>query len=733
LKGWTWLLIGLASTASAHEGHAPLPSRGATVNAEKGTIILISDSRKALDVRTAGITTTPLPETSLAYVTLVAPWTKHAFVSTRLPGRVAAFKAAPGQVVNAGAPLAEIESLELETLHEELLKARTERTLAERLLETLRESAGAVAGQTLLEAETSLEQLTNAETVGRIKWRSLGLDDPSLDAFLADPSKRVRRLTVTAPIGGTVMQAEVATGRIVQPEDRLFEIVDLSTVWARIGVLEGDADRVKVGGKVEIRLTARPNEPVEATIDAVSPTVDGPGRTLTVWATLVNPTDGEQRWRPGMTGGATLIQANGAKAKVVPAEALVDDGVAPFVLVEEANTQKASEYRRKDVEVVRRTNRFVEVRSGSLFPEDRVVTRGAQQLGRLFVPGVLKLTPEAAASIGLKTAVVERRSLEPSLTVDGVVDLPPESKAAASTRVAGNILRIHADRGRPVKRGDVLAEVQSAEFQNLQLDLVREELAVRLAERRFGSIKSIGGAVPQRQVIEAEAALVGARTRRDTLRRRLEAVGVAPAALSRLVEERALIDAVPIRAPIDGLVAAFDRTLGQAVRAEETLFEIDDASNLLVRGFVAERDAGRLTPGRPARVRFSPNRTEWIPGRFVRTSGAFSAEDQSLSIWVEIDAAGNDAPRPGQLARVAVTLDEPAAPATLVAPPSALVREGSRTYAFVRKPDGSFERRAVTTGIANDLYVEIVTGLADGETVAVRGVAGLRTAHASVR
>src|SRR6516165_2233032 len=96
----TWLL--------AHEGHAPLPTRGAQVDVAKGLVILSPETRAALDVQTAEVDTRPVEERLLAYASLAAPWQQHAFVTTRLPGRVVKLHAQPGQDVAAGEPLAEV-------------------------------------------------------------------------------------------------------------------------------------------------------------------------------------------------------------------------------------------------------------------------------------------------------------------------------------------------------------------------------------------------------------------------------------------------------------------------------------------------------------------------------------------------------------------------------------------------------------------------------------------------
>ncbi|HEY1116348.1 MAG TPA: hypothetical protein VGE43_01500, partial [Acidimicrobiales bacterium] len=113
----------------AHEGHTPLPSKGAEVDVAKGFIRLSPDARSALDVQSTEIGPAPKPDTVLAYATLVAPWKGHAFAVSRLPGRIVTLKARPGDRVGAGQVLAEVQSQESEALQLEVQAARTEATL----------------------------------------------------------------------------------------------------------------------------------------------------------------------------------------------------------------------------------------------------------------------------------------------------------------------------------------------------------------------------------------------------------------------------------------------------------------------------------------------------------------------------------------------------------------------------------------------------------------------------
>src|ERR1700730_12193963 len=70
----TWLF--------AHEGHAPLPTKGAQVDFVKGIVTLTPGSRNVLDIRTEEVKPSVVAEKVLAYATLVSPWLRHAFVST---------------------------------------------------------------------------------------------------------------------------------------------------------------------------------------------------------------------------------------------------------------------------------------------------------------------------------------------------------------------------------------------------------------------------------------------------------------------------------------------------------------------------------------------------------------------------------------------------------------------------------------------------------------------------
>ena len=713
----------------AHEGHTPLPSKGAEVDVAKGFIRLSADARAALDVQSAEVATAPPADTVLAYASLVAPWKRHAFAASRLPGRVVALHAKPGDRVEAGQVLADVQSQELEALQLEVQTARTEAKLADQVYQGLKESTGAVPERDILTADVQLQQARNALELAKVKWKALGLPRDALDTLLAGTARPTPTLAVRTPVGGTVIHADLSVGKVVEPGEHLFEVIDLSTVWARVGVLEKDTSRVAPGLPVAVRLTAYPGESFRGTVAVVGQYLDPATHLNDVWVEFQNPA-GKERLLPGMSGQARIELPAATGTKTVPFTALVNDGVDRFVLVEEASAAGVSEFRKRSVVVVRETPTAVQVRSPDLFPGDRVVTCGGHELGTFFAPGVLRLSPESARTIGLRVEPATFHPIEAVVEVPGAVDLPPDRRSVATTRLPGAIQSISVGRGQRVKAGDVLAEVFSLDLLNLQLDLLREHSAADLSGQQLARLKGANEAVPKRRLVEAEAAATSAANKRDSVRRRLELAGLSADRLDALVKRREVAPALPVRATVAGTVVAFDRVIGQSVRADEALFEVHDLARPWVEGFVSESELTRVRVGQPARVRLVGNPGVVLQGKVARSGRTFGTTDRTLSVWVELDGDPPTPLRHGQMARLALTVEVP--PPVLAVPLGAVLRDGTRTFVFVQTGD-TFERREVTLGRADDRYAEVQAGLGAGEPVAVTAADELNTAWASVR
>ncbi len=725
-----WLALAVLVTLAvswvlAHEGHEPLPSRGATVNVQQGQVILTAESREALDVQTVEIQRGSLPQTALAYATLTAPWKRHAFVASRLAGRIVRLHVQPGEVVQAGQLLAEVSSLELEALRLELVNALNDLRVAEKTLRAVESASSSVAEQTILDARMLVRQRANAVEVAQSKWKSLGMAEEAIHSPATLPLR--------AQVGGTIVRADLSVGKVVDPWEHLFEIVDLSKIWVQIGVLEKDLPRVREGQSVELQLTAYPGERLPLHLRIKSMALEPGSHLNTVWAELDNPPGQEPRYLPGMSGQARILFPSERESKgwLVPLEAVIQNGVEPFVLIEEAFTTEHSEYRRKPVAIFQKTPTQAEIYSPELVPGDRVVTRGAHELGGYFVPGVVRLNPLAARTIGLQVGTVTEQTIEDVVEIDGQVDLPPSQRSDASAQLDGYVTALHVERGQYVRVGDLLAEISSLEFQSLQLDLLKEELTFQLLDQQQARLKAAAGVVPSRRLLELEAEHSATRNRRDNLRQRLSVLGISEAQIDELLRQRKLIDTLPVRASIEGYVVEFARVIGHVVKANEPLVTLHQLSRPYILAYVSERELSRVRLGQSARVRLVGEPDRLRAGHVVRTNRRFDPSDQTLSLWVQLDESTDYPLRHGQLARLSLVVAS--RPKSLAIPRSALLLEGTQPFVFVQHDDGTFDRRAIRTGYSDDRFVEIIDGLQLGEKIATHGIEGVRTAYVSVR
>jgi membrane fusion protein, heavy metal efflux system len=756
----TVLLTAAVTWLWAHEGHLPLPTRGAVVDPDTGQVNLSPDARAALDVRTAEVRLEALPERLSTPATLVAPWHRRAFVTTRLAGKIAAVRVRAGDPVERGQALAEVESLGLENLQLELRTARNAERVSAREVRRLGEAyaSGSVPDRDLEAARSRHQQDRNALEIARLKLLGLGVAEDTLERVLQTSGARpLSPLPITSPIPGVVTRVEVRVGQEVDLADHLFEVVDLSSLWVRAEVLEADLPRVRPGQPVEVRLAALPGKVFRTTVQVKGLSLDPKTRQGTAWAELPNPPGEPSRLLPGMYGQADFVFTTPGKVVTVPAEAVVADGAERYVLVEEGPGQ----YVRQNVVTGRQAGGRVEVRAGQVAPGDRVVTVGGHELGSFFGHGAVRLSPQAARNIGLRVEPARRGPVAEVLELTGAVELPVGKSAVVSSPLRGTIRRLRVDHDRVVRAGEVLAEVGGPAFQDLQLYLIRNHLRLRLLEQSLDHLRALArvNAVAEGRLLAAEDAAAAARERRDSARRKLEAVGLTATQLRYLLDRRRPFDSFPVKAPIPGVVVRFRAALGHAVQADHPLFEIHDLTRPLVRAFVSEREVPAVRVGQRARVRLLADPAARAEGVVARSGQTFGADDRTLSVWVEpgegtlpalrraLPALGardalslaawagvqEERPRwlPGTLARVTLVVSEPG-PA-LAVPRQAVLREGSQTYLFVRRPGGAFDRREITTGRADDRFVAVTSGLREGEEVAVRGVAGLQTAYATIK
>jgi Cu(I)/Ag(I) efflux system membrane fusion protein len=136
-------------------------------------------------------------------------------------------------------------------------------------------------------------------------------------------------VTITTPVGGAIQSLDVRQGMTVNPGQTLAQVSGLSTVWLNAAVPEALAGQVRVGQTARADLAAFPGETFTGRVTAVLPTAQADSRTLTVRIELANRGG---RLRPGMFATVRLDGA-ARPALFVPSEAVIRTGKRAVVML----------------------------------------------------------------------------------------------------------------------------------------------------------------------------------------------------------------------------------------------------------------------------------------------------------------------------------------------------------------------------------------------------------------
>lgn len=318
---------------------------------------------------------------------------------------------------------------------------------------------------------------------------------------------------------------------------------------------------------------------------------------------------------------------------------------------------------------------------------------------------------------GLRTAPVELRDVDVSLSAEAVVEAVRQSTVSA--QVAGRIVDIRFDVGDRVQKGDVIVRIderaatQAVAASQAQLRSAEASLAHARAElERSRSLLA--------QKFISQAAYDKAETEFKAAEQQMKAMlaGAGQAATERSF--------ATIAAPYSGVVAARHVQLGEMATPGKPLMTGFDPSTLRVVATVASSQVPAIQAGARARVEV-PSSGKWLEGRAVTVVP--SADPRTHSTQVRIDLPADVAGiYPGVFARAHFVVGRAS---RLMVPREAIVRRSELTAVYVVGDDGRARLRQVRLGsIADERAVEVLAGLKAGERVALEAAKAGMTAGA---
>jgi membrane fusion protein, multidrug efflux system len=314
----------------------------------------------------------------------------------------------------------------------------------------------------------------------------------------------------------------------------------------------------------------------------------------------------------------------------------------------------------------------------------------------------------AARAVLIRTVVAQPRTLEIYEEVVGSLENVMDPRIAAE--VAGRVTRVLAFTGKKVKKGELLAEIDSGDFEiqsrsdtaeikRLQALLANQERVVERQQKLVGQ-----GFISQNALDEALA-------QRAVLREQLAAARARAESTGRSLGKTKVV------APIEGEIETQLVAPGDYVKVGDPLFRLVGTQRMRAHLLFPESAANRIRPGLTVRLE-SPA----APGRPIQSAideirPTVSAGNRALDAIVRFETT-DGAFRGGGSVNARVVLEVKKS-AVMVPEQSVVLRPAGKVVYVVS--GGRVAQRPVETGLKQDGMQEVVKGLEPGEVIATDG------------
>lgn len=333
-------------------------------------------------------------------------------------------------------------------------------------------------------------------------------------------------------------------------------------------------------------------------------------------------------------------------------------------------------------------------------------------------------------------------------TVSATGEISAAQLVDVGAQASGQIKKLHVTLGQQVKKGDLIAEIDStsqlnnlntnkAKLDTYQAQLVSAEIALRSADKKYQREQALWkeDATSREALEDAQDAFAAAKASvaelKSSIRQTQIAINTAEADLGY----------TRITAPMDGTVVAIPVEEGQTVNANQTtptIVQVADLSTMLNKMQIAEGDVNKVKAGmkltfttlsQPDNVREAT--LESIdPGLTTMSQGSYTTStdttDSAIYYYARSLVPNEDnVLHIGMTTENTITINQ--AEKVLAVPKLAVKQRGGKQYVRVLGENKQPQEKEITTGLSDNMNTEVKSGLGEGENVIISEAAAGET------
>jgi RND family efflux transporter MFP subunit len=345
------------------------------------------------------------------------------------------------------------------------------------------------------------------------------------------------------------------------------------------------------------------------------------------------------------------------------------------------------------------------------------------------------LTEDQMNAVGISLGQIEMKELTATIKANGALSVPNNNKANATSLYGGVIKTLNVQVGDFVKKGQVIATIANPEFIQLQEEYLTAGSRITFAEQEYRRQRELfdNDAGAKKNLQNAEAELKTLRTKRASLQRQIQMMGINPGSVSN----RNLKSGLVVTAPISGTISNILLQIGSYIDVSSPVAEIVDNSSLHLDLQVFEKDLPSIKVGQKIHFTLTNNPVEEYDAEVYSIGTAF--ENQSKTIPIHCKVKGNkNGLIDGMNTTAVVSLNNQLMPAV---PNTAITSADGKDYIFIviapkeeehthgktqekhNEKTTNFERVEVVKGTSEMGYTAItpVKSIPEGAKIATKG------------
>ncbi len=319
---------------------------------------------------------------------------------------------------------------------------------------------------------------------------------------------------------------------------------------------------------------------------------------------------------------------------------------------------------------------------------------------------LVTLTNVQIKNANLMLGGFDNTTISEDVKANGMVDVPPMNMASVSSPINGFVKSTKALPGSFVRKGDVIAIINSMDYIQMQQDYLQTLSKLKFSEQELErqTVLSLEDVGAKKKLQQAESDVSFSKAQAKGIEMKLQLIGNH---INNLKNGQ-IISSVNVVSPIDGFVKTTNLAIGKNVVPTDVLFEITGNAHKHLELKVFEKDLTKISVGQkiiienPKFSNMSLTATVFLVGKNVEP------ETKTINIHAHIDSEkAEDKLTVGQYVNTSILTGKRVAK-TL--PETAILRQGNGGSIFVQIKENTFQQIPVKLGLSERGNVEVFLG-----------------------